>query len=249
LPKRSQEAIALFKDVANRVEPTVLANERRLNVLPALAQLFPQGLQRGSTVGVRGQGGTSLGLALAAGPVEAGSWMAMVGGDHLSLVSAEQLGVTLHRTVLVSQPPKTSWGTVVAALVDTFDVVLLAGESRASARDARKLLPRLRDRGGVIIDIANVWPEAHDAVLEATKPNWSGLGQGHGVLDRREVVVEMAGRRGVQPRHVPLVLPAQDGAVEAMGLHAGADIDRLVPAHSAEEEGHVVAYAQHLHAV
>ncbi len=249
LPGRSNEAVALFKDAATRVEPTVLANERRLNVLPALAQLFPQGLQRGSTVGVRGPGCSSLGLAMAAGPVESGSWVAMVGCEHLSLVSAEQLGIALTRTVLVAQPPKRAWGAVVAALVDTFEVVVLAGRSKIPTRDVTKLLPRLRDRGSVIIDIANVWSDAHDVVLDTTAQRWSGLGQGHGVLASREIVVAMTGRRGVAPREVSLLLPDPNGAVQPAEPHAGSDIDRLVAAPSTDETDHVASYTQHLHAV
>ncbi len=149
----------------------------------------------------------SLALAVAAGPVAAGAWLATVGCEELCLVSAEQAGVALQRTVLVEQPPKASWGTVVAALVDAFEVVLVSGSYRVGARDARRLLSRARERGSVVIDVGGIWPEAHDVSLEATGQVWSGIGVGHGSLATRRVLVEVSGRRGTRPQQAPLLLP------------------------------------------
>lgn len=216
--------------------PLVIGNERRLDVLPALHQLLPHGLQRGSTVGVGGEARLSLGLAVAAGPVANGAWAATVGCDELCLVAAEQAGVALHRLVLVEQPARSSWGAVVAALVDAFDVVLLDGSFRARSRDTRRLLSRARERGSVIIDVGGVWPDAHDTVLDVVDQQWSGLGDGHGVLTARQVSVAVSGRRGVRPRLVPMWLPAAGTAPAAVEMneasadqdHAGADVEELV---------------------
>lgn len=238
---RSPEAVAEARAIADRVAPIVMGAEQRIEVLPALHQLLPHGLQRGTTVGVAGPARLSLGLAVAAGAAEDGAWMATVGCDELCLAGAEQVGVALDRLVLVEQPPRSSWGAVVAALVDAFDIVVMDGHFRARSRDARRLSSRARERGSVIVDVGGVWPEAHDTMLHVVDQQWTGLGSGHGVLTARHVSVTVSGRRGVRPRQVPLWLPGPDAvpaaAVEAVETsepstfgvgHAGADIDALV---------------------
>ncbi|HKE74872.1 MAG TPA: hypothetical protein VKB57_14725, partial [Acidimicrobiales bacterium] len=121
--------------LAARVRPADLARDRRLPVLPALAELLPGGgLRRGTTVAVGAAAGvtgaTSLALALAAGPSQAGSWVAAVGLGSLGLVAGAGMGMALERLVLVSDPrDRPGWAPVVAALVDGFDVVLVAGGS------------------------------------------------------------------------------------------------------------------------
>lgn len=229
------EALTALDDAAIRVTPTVLADERRLEVLPALQQVFPEGLRRGSTVGVRGPGAMSLALATVAGPVQAGAWMATLGCDELGLVAAEQVGIPLHRVILVDLPQRSSWGAVAAALVDAFDVVLISGSYPVKVRDARRLLSRARERGGVIIDVGGVWPEATDVTVDVADQQWRGLGDGHGILEARTVTVEVSGRRGVRPRRVPMLLPGPDlvpTSLDADSItyphHAGADIGHLV---------------------
>ena len=237
-PRPSAEALTALDAAAIRVTPTVLADERRLEVLPALREVFPEGLRRGSTVGVQGQGAMSLALATVAGPVQAGAWMAVLGCDELGLVAAEQAGIPLHRVILVDLPQRSSWGAVAAALVDAFDVVLLSGTYPVKARDARRLLSRARERGGVIVDVGGVWPEATDMTIDVADQQWRGLGVGHGVLEARTVTVEVSGRRGVRPRRVPLQLPGPDlvPAPVEFPHHAGADIDHLVD--GVEEDEH-----------
>ncbi len=216
--------------VAGYVAPRVLAGDQRYEVSDALSHVLPEGIQRGSTVGVVGPGAASLAMAVAAGPTATGSWMAMVGCDDISLVGVEQAGVALHQTIVVSQPPRESWGGVVAALVDAFDVVAVSSPSQVSLRDARRLLSRVRDRGGILIDVGDCWPEAHDIELRVHGQRWSGLGQGHGVLTARQVQVTVAGRRGTRSREVPLWLPGPDAvpaAIDPDHRHAGADIDLI----------------------
>ncbi|HEX8805212.1 MAG TPA: hypothetical protein VF743_13490, partial [Acidimicrobiales bacterium] len=77
------QAVALG-ELAERVRPAALARDRLLPALPPLQPLLPGGaLRRGTVVAVDagpGAGGTtSLALALAAGPSQAGSWVAVVG--------------------------------------------------------------------------------------------------------------------------------------------------------------------------
>jgi hypothetical protein len=126
-------AVEVVGDLAGRMEPFDPARDRRLPVLPAFDPLLPAtGLRRGTTVAVGAApgvtGATSLALALAAGASQAGSWVAAVGLGSLGLVAAAELGVALDRLVLVADPgrERTGWASVVAAMVDGFDVVLVA---------------------------------------------------------------------------------------------------------------------------
>ena len=68
-------------DLAERgVLSGVVARERTLPVLPAFEPLLPGAvLQRGSVVACEGSAAATLALALAAGPAQAGAWVAVAG--------------------------------------------------------------------------------------------------------------------------------------------------------------------------
>jgi hypothetical protein len=225
--------------LAERVRPTDLARDRRLPVLPAFADLLPgAGLRRGATVAVGAApgvvGATSLALALAAGPSRAGSWVAVVGLGSLGLVAAAEMGVDLGRLVLVADPgrDRAGWASVVAALVDGFDVVLLApggvgaaGEvdggggsgpgRRLRPADARRLVARVRERGSVLLSVGGDLPgERSPLRLTVVAAAWEGLGDGWGHLEGRRVTVESGGRgEAARPRRAELWLPRHDGTV------------------------------------
>jgi len=159
--------------------------ERPLPVLPPLAPLLPQGgLRRGSTVVV--QESPALLLALLAGPSQAGSWCAVVGMPALGLVAAAEAGVVLDRLPLVPAPG-ADWATVVAALLDALDLVVVAPRGRVRDGDARRLAARARQRGSVLVAFgvrAGGW-EGADLWLTVGDTRWEGLGAGHGHLRGR----------------------------------------------------------------
>ena len=201
-------------EVAQRARPVALAREQILPVLPPLEAVLPGGLRRGTTVGVGSS--TSLALALLAGPVQAGSWLAAVGVSTLGLAAAAELGVTLDHLVLVADPPNDSWATTVATLVDAFDAVLVHARRHTKHADARRLAARARERGSVLVVLGGegTWPEAPDVRLSIVRSEWTGLGDGHGHLRARNVTIEVDGRRGAaRPRRVDLWLPAAGGGV------------------------------------
>lgn len=203
-----------------------LAGERLLPVAPALERLFPEGgLRRGSTVAVAGS--TLLALALLAGPSAVGSWCAVVGMPALGLVAAAEVGVAMERLALV---PATGseWPTVVAALLDALDVVVVAtgaGAGDADGRrgigrrvrpaDARRLTARARERGAVLV-VLGAWEGANVRLSVVGSPcQWQGLGSGHGCLRARLVEVGAEGRGAASgPRRCRLWLPAEGGGVE-----------------------------------
>jgi hypothetical protein len=235
--------------LAEQVRPTDLARDRRLPVLAAFDELVPgAGLRRGTTVAVGAApgvtGATSLAFALAAGPSQAGSWVAAVGLGSLGLVAAAGMGVALERLVVVPDPGRgrPGWAPVVAALVDGFDVVLVAaggsgpmtgpdrrpGPPARSARapggpargrlrpgDVRRLASRVREQGSVLVAVGGELPgERSHLRLTVTAASWEGLGAGWGHLQGRRVVVEAGGRgEAARPRQAELWLPNERGVV------------------------------------
>jgi hypothetical protein len=214
--------------LAERVRPVDLAGDRRLPVLPAFEVLLPaSGLRRGTTVAVDARPGvagtTSLALALAAGASQSGSWVAAVGLGSLGLVAAAELGVAFERLVLVADPgrERAGWASVVAALVDGFDVVLVAAGRGPGAGhvpragDARRLVARVRERGSVLVAVGGELPgERSPLRLTVTAASWQGLGDGWGHLQGRRVTVEASGRgEAARGQRADLWLPGPDGRV------------------------------------
>jgi hypothetical protein len=217
--ERSPQALAAL---AGHARPLTLATERLLPLAPALqAPLGLPGLRRGTTVGVTGS--TTLALALAAGASATGSWVAAVGLRDLGVVAAAEAGVATERLALVPDPPRRLWATVVAALVDGVDVVLVRPPARTSAADARRLAARVRERGALLIALGTTWPEPPELRLRVTGSVWRGLGRGHGHLTARRMDVLVAGRgAAAKERHTHLWLPGpvapdEAGAAEGVG--------------------------------
>ena len=239
-------ALGRLQRVADRVCPVVLAGDQMLPVLDPLATMLPGGgLRRGTTVSIEapeGGGARSLAHALAAGPVEAGSWVALVGLADAGLVSAAGVGLPLERLVSICSPEPSAWAEVVAALIGAFDLVLVAPRHRVRHSDARRLAARARERGSVVVRAGGDprrWPEGADLVLRLVDPRWEGLGQGSGHLMSRRVVVEVGGRRELSrvQRH-ELLLPGPGGVVAAVEAtaegFAGSDTAALVESRTPE---------------
>ena len=213
---------AALEALHERIRPVVLARDQLLPVPGPFEALLPWGgLRRGSTVSVTapGVGGsTSLALALVAEASRVGSWLAAVGLPSLGLVAAEEAGVALERLVLVATPERQAWGSVVAALVDGFDLLLLhTGRGGVRPTDARKLVARARERGTVLLQLGPGWEDEADVSLRIAGARWFGLDDGYGHLDARRVTVEVAGRgASARPRRHDLWLPAHDAPVAAV---------------------------------
>ena len=194
-----------------------LAHERTLPVLPDLADMVPLGaLQRGSTLAVHGVGATSFALALASQAVREGSFMAVIAPRSFGLAACLDFDIPLRRVVQFVLPSNVeNWAQAVAAVVDGFDVVLLADRHCVSNSQARQLLARNRERGSILIRVGGpAWPDAADLRFDVGSPEWSGLGQGHGHLFARKVTVQVAGRRYHRRKRVhEIMLPTHQGGV------------------------------------
>jgi hypothetical protein len=206
-------ALAALVRPASRPDPA--DRHRLLPVPPALTGLLPhRGLRRGSTVAVTiGQpargGGTSLVLGLLAEASRSGSWCAVVGVPTLGAVAAADLGIALDRLALVPHPGP-EWATVVAALIDGVDIVVIAVPETVSASVTDRLAARARQRGSVLVPYGD-WAGA-DVTLRVVRGVWEGLGQGRGRLRRREVTIAARGRgAAARPKEIRVWLPG-DGA-------------------------------------
>ena len=213
LAEAASEEVALdvLARVRQRTTPVVLARDRALPVVDALAMLLPDGPRRGSSVVVEGgAGSTTLALGLAVAPSAAGSWVAVVGAPALGLQAALELGVAAERLLVVPQPPQESWATVVATLVEAVDLVVVAPR-RVAPGEARRVTARAREREAVLVSLTS-WPGA-DVRLSVGRSTWVGpIEGGAGRLEARRAEV-VAGGRGAaaRERRATLWLPAVDG--------------------------------------
>ncbi len=196
--------------LTERVAPVVLARERTMPVGDELAGLFAEGgLVRGRTVACQGPAATSTALALVAAAVTAGAWMAVVDLPTIGLDAASELGVPLERIVAIETGgDQARWVEVVAAAADGFDVLLVRVPSELAAAGSRKLAVRLRQRDVVTIVLGDPGAMACDGVLHTGEPQWTGLGEGHGHLRERRVVVQASGRRLPGRRSCQLAISA-----------------------------------------
>ncbi|MDQ7991839.1 MAG: hypothetical protein AAGC63_01605 [Propionicimonas sp.] len=185
-------------------------------VHPALAPLLPDGgLRPGAAYSVTGG---ALLLTLLAEPSAAGSWCGVVGVPELGAEAARSAGVALDRIALVPQPGER-WLSVVAALAEVLPVVAVRPAGRVRDADAARLAARLRERSCVLL-VCGDWPRV-EARLAVDEARWEGLGEGHGYLSGRDVVVSVATRSTATPRHVRLVLPDATGRLSAKAPGTG----------------------------
>ncbi|MBO1750231.1 hypothetical protein J4G33_00265 [Actinotalea sp. BY-33] len=186
------------------------AGELVLPVPAHLGGLLPRaGLERGSTVVVAGS--TSLALSLLVEASRAGGWVAVVGLPRVGVLAAHQLGLVLDRVALVPAPGPDG-PTVVAALLDGVDVVVLGPQVALTPADRRRLSARARERGAVLLPTTE-WPGAQ-VVLTAELSAWEGLGRGDGRLRDRRLVVRRRGRGTAAREHrAEVLLPARRHAV------------------------------------
>ena len=165
---------------------------RALDTSPTVAGLLPGGSLR-TGVAYSIEGSTSLAMALMAGPSGAGAWCGVVGVPTFGTEAARAAGIDLERLALVPYPGD-QWLPVTAALADVLTVVLVRPPLPPSDGSVARLMARLRERGTTLI-VLGQWPGA-EARLRVRRSQWGGLGDGHGHLTSRELVVEVAARTG-----------------------------------------------------
>jgi hypothetical protein len=135
---------------------------------------------------------------LAAAATSAGEWAAVVdlaGSDRggLGARAAAEAGVELDRLAVVRSTPADRWGAVVAALLDGVTLVVAAVPPRLRLGDARRLISRARERSAVLVAFGD-WPVEAAARIHTTPGTWRGLGAGTGLLEGRDLHVEVEAR-------------------------------------------------------
>jgi hypothetical protein len=205
-----------------------LARDRSLPLDEVFATLLPEpGLIRGRIVECTGGAATSLALALAARATVTGSWLAVVGIAPIGIEAARELGVAIDRLVSIDADAcrPDEWADRVAATADGFELILTmpptgssTGSSGRVERVIRKIRQRVQARGAVllIVSASGRSRAGADVVLEVTAGEWEGLGEGHGHLHRRRVVVRAGGRRIPRQIERELWLPGVTGRPESI---------------------------------
>lgn len=195
-------------EVVGRAEDRKLAEpdgSRVLGVVPELRPLFPWpgGVRRGATVSAVGS--TSLLLALLSGAMIDGAWAAVVGVEGFGAVAAAEYGIDLARVALVPNPGP-NWPTVLGALIDGIDLVVIATPTDVPVGVARSLISRTRQRAVVLITTRE-WPDC-DLTVRVTERRWHGLGVGRGRLRHLELTLHASGKgRASRPTTAQIVFP------------------------------------------
>lgn len=188
-----------------RAAPGVCEREepRPEEVLPlptGLGDLVPGGLRRGTAIQVMGSRALLLSLAAAASTAPGSElWCAVVAMPDIGLAAAAEAGLCLDRTIVIPRPGPDA-ASVLGAVIDGVDLVLLGPCPALSPSDRRSLGHRLRHREAVLL-VAEAWPAA-SAVLEVGARSWYGVGSGEGVLAGREITVMSRARGMGQPRQL-----------------------------------------------
>jgi hypothetical protein len=227
----------VLTQLGERVKPIVLARERTMPLISALAPLFPEGeLVRGRVIACAGAASMSIASAVVRDALVAGAWMALVDVDTFGADAAGEFGIPLERVVRVESESCSGaehrWIDVMGAAVDGFDVVVtsvptsLRGDRRPPA--IRKLSTRIMQRGAVVITIGTAGALSCDVELATERTVWEGLGDGAGHLRRRQLDIAAGGRRVPGKRSCQLMLTGSAQRVEITASVSSAD-GRAVP--------------------
>ncbi|QAB17590.1 hypothetical protein Leucomu_06330 [Leucobacter muris] len=167
-------------------------DDRALPTASGLRPLLPGGsLRKGASYAVHGS--TQLALALLAEVSSAGSWCGVIGCPAFGAEAAAALGVALDRCVLVPCPGPDALG-IAGALSEVLTVVLLRPPQRVGPGEVERISARLREHGSALVAVGD-WPRP-ESTMRVTGSRWRGLGEGHGLLEERELTVQTQDRRG-----------------------------------------------------
>lgn len=135
----------------------------------------------------------SLGLRLLAEQQAQGRWVAVVGIPELGFAAGRHLGMDMDRTVVVSDPGPR-WLDVLAAFIDSVDVVAVRPPTRVSDYEAARVAARLRKHRTILLSFGS-WPRM-EAQFHFEHDSWLGIGHGHGYLRDRQGSIQVRHRSG-----------------------------------------------------
>lgn len=194
---------------AERVSARAASGCGPLTVPHPLASLLPsRGLERGSVYCLGGDAPLSLLAAFVSSATQDGSWLSLVNLQQVGFLALHEYGVALHRTVSVSVERNASWGAVVGALVDGFDLVAVSAP-QCSPAEARRITARVKAQSSVLFLIGAPGPFSPHAAFSAATQQWQFTT--HAI--RREVQVQAQGKRVHGPRSCVAYLPNTHGSL------------------------------------
>jgi hypothetical protein len=235
------EAVSVLERIAQRVQPIVRADEQLHPVDERLHAVLPwSGLRRGSLIESSSR---ALGWLLVAEAARAGAWVAAVGINSPGWAAAAEIGVPLERLAVITSPPAEVAATVLGALVDAVEIVLVDPSVNIRPHELRRIAARVRERKGLLVacgEVGSAW-EGVDVRLRVTGTTWHGLEQGHGALCGSKVDIEATGRGAAfRPRRTSLWL--QGGPTRWADAESGAESGGQSQAVSARELAHGHGY-------
>jgi len=199
----SEEVSRLRAEIARIERGNRTAGDTRMLPAPSgIARLLPEGGLRAGAV-YSFAPSMPLVTALLAEPSKTGAWCAVIGMPELGIEAAAEAGVDLSRLAIVPHPGER-WLGVASAIAEVVGVVALRPGARIGDRDASRLSARLRERGTVLL-VEGSWQQA-EAAIGVEELAWSGLGQGHGYIERLEATIVVAARRSPAPRRGRVIL-------------------------------------------
>ncbi len=223
------DEVARLRSHIQRIERTTRTGSAGAT-LPApdrIARLLPGGGLRAGTAYALDRSMPLLTELLAA-PSQTGTWCAAIGMPELGIEAAHAAGADLDRLVLIPRPGER-WLSVVATVAEVVGLIAVRPGGRVREQDAARIAARLRERGTVLL-VQGPWPQA-EARLAVEDLRWSGLGDGHGHLERLEATVAVSHRQaaGTRRGRVPLLgQPPAPSMIEA--ADAAADPPETSPA-------------------
>ena len=168
-------------------------DDRAIPTAAGLRRLFPGGaLRKGASYAVHGS--FQLALAMLAEASSTGAWCGVIGCPAFGAEAAAALGVALDRCVLIPDPGADAVG-LAGALSEILTLVVVCGVQHPRPTAVERVSARLREHGSALVAVGD-WPRP-ESTLRVTASHWRGLGQGHGLLEDRELIVQTQDRRGV----------------------------------------------------
>ena len=191
--------VAQLRQKIDRMQAPKLAHDT-LPTHPALSELFIGGsLRRGCTYAV--EGSLQLALTLIMKASSEGVWCGIVGLPHLGIEAAYDLGIRLDRLILIPSPGAQTLAAV-SSLTEVLGVIL-TGPLPLSPHQNERLTGRLREHQSTLITATSrssstVPVRGAESRLTVEGSHWSGLANGFGLLNTRELSVRSHDRNGTR---------------------------------------------------
>ncbi len=204
-----------------------------LSVLEALEPVLPHGLVRGGVTCV--QGSTFAALSMLVQASREGSWISIIGVPNLNYAAVHEAGIDTTKVVVVPDAQEKS-PEVIAALIESTDVVVIGPSVALTRPEQRALTARARERGAHLV-VPHKWEGAR-TYIHAERGQWSGLENGLGRLT--DCSYELA-RTDPAGRGLRCALRNVDGQVTAVSHGRTArDVRSPYPVRGVIREPHVV---------